>query len=1618
MVAMLTINARYQVKSQPIGQGGMGVVYRAYDVMTKRDVALKTMRDSLNQEALELFSKEWMVLARVSHPNIVDILDTGDFEHDGKRKPFFVMPLLPGVTLEQLIDNSSSRLTTERVVGIIVQACRGLHAAHERGLIHRDIKPSNIFVMDDDTVKIIDFGVVHLTGADSVTGLKGTLQYMAPENIEMKGTSAATDTFALGVVCYQALTGRKPFARKTDTETAEAILRHIPPPVYELNPLVSQTVSRVIHKAMAKAPWHRFSTAREFGETLQKALNGQPIERFDREKIQPRIDRARKTQIEGDYQFASEILAELEAEGHIDPEISVLRIQLDQAIRQKSIRQLLDGARIRLEEDEFPLALLKIQQVLQIDPENADALGLRKQIEKQSSERQSETWFKLVEQHLHNYSFGQARQALKEILKLNASDSRARKMLADVDQREEEITRLHVEKEELYQSALDCYQHGEISSALSKLERVLELHSQSPASALPDRAAQYQSFYNQVRTERDAARSTYAEGRRHLTDKNFAKALEVCGEFLKKSPEDRMFQALKLEIEEQQRQEQSAYIADVARRVEGEADLDRRVSILKEAAERYPEEPHFQQVLRLVRERRDLVNGIVAKASQYEERSQFNEAIGQFDILRNIYSQYPGLEFETERLRRRRDERVREESKARLVDQIDRNLSTGNYARARDIVRAAVAEFPQDEELFGLEQVVQRESDRAAEADEWLQHGQKLCANRNFAEGLEGLRKAASLDARNAVILAALANALVDAARTVLDSDWRAAELLIEEALTIDGGHLLAKSLHGQVLDRKRQEAANNCFSQVRDMRAKGDVPGALAKVEEVLEQYPNETRLQQLRKTLQRLDEETLLLPPPIRRSDTPFPAVQSGQPAQLPVGAAAPSWAAAPLVENRPRVDSGPIVAAAQQLTPPAELPNSLIEPNNTSPQFETTLISRRASSSLPEKRPEPKVRFGKLAWGIFGTGLTLIALALTTAYLRTHQPPPPPPLPQDLLVDLQSNVSDVAYKVDGHPPSSHPLYLRLGAHTIEASSPGYKSETKSIALSSSSRKRYTLAFQLVPEPIRLKLESNLKSGKVSVDGGEPKDLEDGQFVEEGIALSTDHTLSLLQAGKESLAFSFRAEPGKVVTLSAPIKATGFDAVVISDLASSARVYSSATTWQGAFNDQQPQPIPTEGLGRNNLPENSEVTLDDGKAPRRLTIEQSNSPSLAVHLLAGDPQNANVQIQSNVAGAQLFVNGRKWTVFKAEKSWTVLWPGTNVLWAEKEGYQRSAEQRVEVKKGDILTNLQVFELKPIVLTASLVIEGATPLAEVVIDNAPVGTTSDGGSFKRNEISPGNHTLLLRRVDFENKQFSRTFTAGQEVHISGAEGQLTQYGALEFHVSPANATITYKRQEETQAHTIENGRTARTLAGRYTVTVSADNYQQRADTVVVEPGTTIPISWSLAPQPKPPGPAPAPPPPQEHYFEAQPAWTQGEGWWIHKGAGVAWMAVRQGAFGFDFLRQIGKGGFPFFKKKTLTVDWVIDEKDANNRIDYSFDFRNIDRRVVTDGKTNKQSKKLPPEAAGGESCPIQIEISQERIIIKDVRGNELDTYQRPDPSAPLGKFGFKGEVALKVIRK
>jgi len=830
---MATIAGRYEITAK-LGEGGMGVVFRAYDPPPlDREVAVKTLHEFTDPLALELFYKECSALKSISHPNIVEIFDMGEFDDEGHRKPFFVMPLLPGQTLDQLIKRSSHRLTVDRVVEIFAQTCRGLQAAHERGLVHRDLKPSNIFVMADDSVKIIDFGVAHAVSAQSRTlGFdKGTLLYMAPEQVQHKPVSPQSDIYALGVTLYEALTRRQPFRGATEEAVIQSILSLIPPPASDLNPAVSQVVSRVVHKAMAKQPWNRFDTAREFGDTLQRAARNEAIEIFDPSRTQPRIQTAAKALERGDYQFAGEIVGELEAEGNIDPQITLLRTQVDQISRQRTIAQLLDSAKARFEENEDPLALSKLQEVLNLDPTNVLALSLKSKIDDRRSDRQIEKWIQLAQQHVNNHSYGHAREALQNALNLRPKDSRASRLLKAIELEEQEYVRLRQEKVAIYQAAVNAWKNGEVSQALSRMRLVLDLDHKAPDVTAPDASGAYQAFYDKIRVEHDAINSAYAEARRHLDDRRFARALTICQQYLERYSGHALFQSLKFDIEEQQRQQLSAYIADVERRLDSEADLDAKVHLVREAVAEYPQEEHFRRLATVLEDKRNLVNSIVERARVHEAAGQITEALGDLETLRTIYSTYPGLAFEKNRLQKRLEQQTRDAARTRWVRQVDGQLEAGNFARADELLDMAQAEFADDTELVELRGLAKQGKERTARADELVAEGQQLCARGQFEQGVDLLKIALELDDRTGV-RQVLRDLFVARAQESLNSDWRAVEAFADRALELDANHALARSLRAQALDRKREEEIPQLASQARRLQAAGDFAGALAEVE------------------------------------------------------------------------------------------------------------------------------------------------------------------------------------------------------------------------------------------------------------------------------------------------------------------------------------------------------------------------------------------------------------------------------------------------------------------------------------------------------------------------------------------------------------------------------------------------------------------------------------------------------------------------------------------------------------------------------------------------------------------------------------------------------------------
>jgi len=992
---MNRIAGRYQITAK-LGEGGMGVVFRAYDpAPMDREVAVKTLHEFTDPFALELFYKECGALKSISHPNIVEIFDIGEFDDSGHKKPFFVMPLLQGQTLDELIHKASHRLTVERVVEILSQTCRGLQAAHDRGLIHRDLKPSNIFVMADDSVKIIDFGVAHTTDANTRSAgfEKGTLLYMSPEQLQHKPVSIQSDIYSLGLTAYEALTRRQPFRVAAYDTAVQAILTQIPPPASELNPAVNQMISRVVHKAMAKQPWNRYDSAREFGETLQKAVRNEPIALFDPSRTQPRIQTASRALEKGDYQFAGEIVGELEAEGNIDPQITMLRTQIDQIVRQKTIAQLLESARARFEEAEDPLALQKLQEVLQLDPGNVTALGLRSKIEARRHDRQIEKWMQLARQHVDNHSYGHAREALQNALLLRPKDSRAARLLKDIEAEEQEYVRVRRQKTEIYQAAVNAWKNGEVSQALSQMKHVLELDRRAPEVSSPDAAGMYQNFYNKIRSEHEGINNSYAEARRHLADKNFAQALQICREFLDRYPGHALFQALKFDIDEQQRQQLSGFIADIDRRLDAEPDLEAKVNLLHEAVGDYPDEPHFGHLLTLFESKRELVNSIVERARIHEESGLIQEAVSDLETLQTIYGAYPGLKFEQERLQKRLEQHTRDAERARWIRQIDQQLEGGNYPRALELLEKAYDEFPSDAELVELHKLAQQGLERATEAEKLITEGQALCGEGQYERGIELLKNSLQLDDRPTGRLA-LCDVYVEWGRRQLKDDWRAAERLADRALELDATHGPARNLRAQALDTKRDELVAQHASQARRLQSSGDIDAAIAEVQTGLTLYPADPRLRAILDALTKesdrrrgrtsdvraADLETFASPTP-RTNDTV--ALQGDQTVSArtdAVSAARPRALTVPvmldaddLMETRAVPRSGP----APPLPVPEPVPPATVPPPAVpGPQSRPAVRPARATAPQPQHKVPQSRRWVYGAAAAGAAGVVLLA------------------------------------------------------------------------------------------------------------------------------------------------------------------------------------------------------------------------------------------------------------------------------------------------------------------------------------------------------------------------------------------------------------------------------------------------------------------------------------------------------------------------------------------------------------------------------------------------------------------------------------------------------------------
>ncbi len=259
---------------EEIGQGGMGVVYKAEDTKLKRMVALKFLPPDLSRdaEARDRFIQEAQAASALQHNNICTV---HDIDRTGDGQMFIVMDLYTGETLREKIARGS--LAFEEAVDIAVQIGQGLARAHERGIVHRDIKPANIFVTDDGTVKILDFGLAKLGAGANLTRVGttlGTAAYMSPEQANGEDVDSRTDIWSLGVVFYQMLTGRLPFSAGHDLALIYSIQNSDPPPLPSSG--IPAECQQFVTTVLKKNPDARYQHVSEFVANLRTLKTGTP----------------------------------------------------------------------------------------------------------------------------------------------------------------------------------------------------------------------------------------------------------------------------------------------------------------------------------------------------------------------------------------------------------------------------------------------------------------------------------------------------------------------------------------------------------------------------------------------------------------------------------------------------------------------------------------------------------------------------------------------------------------------------------------------------------------------------------------------------------------------------------------------------------------------------------------------------------------------------------------------------------------------------------------------------------------------------------------------------------------------------------------------------------------------------------------------------------------------------------------------------------------------------------------------------------------------------------------------------------------------------------------------
>jgi serine/threonine-protein kinase len=271
----ITVAGRYRIESR-LGSGGMSTVHLAFDERLERHVAVKLLAEHLAADPafVSRFQREALAAARLIHPNIVQVFDSGLDER--RDQHYIVMEYIDGQSCAEIL-RERGWLSVDEALPVVLGACAGLDYAHRKGVVHRDVKPGNLLIGSDRVVKLADFGIAKATEQSSITqigSVLGTAAYLAPEQGRGEEAGPPADIYALGVVTYQLLSGRLPFEGASLTELAIKQQREPPASLDELVAAVSPQLADAVDVALRIDPRQRYPTAAEMARGIEEGARG------------------------------------------------------------------------------------------------------------------------------------------------------------------------------------------------------------------------------------------------------------------------------------------------------------------------------------------------------------------------------------------------------------------------------------------------------------------------------------------------------------------------------------------------------------------------------------------------------------------------------------------------------------------------------------------------------------------------------------------------------------------------------------------------------------------------------------------------------------------------------------------------------------------------------------------------------------------------------------------------------------------------------------------------------------------------------------------------------------------------------------------------------------------------------------------------------------------------------------------------------------------------------------------------------------------------------------------------------------------------------------------------